>query len=209
MAKNRNKYTKPNYTANTESAKIENNNTTAEKDSIDKTVLEENVEPKKEATSPKVLKIKRKCKAGAVNVNGVHYTIDSYRSVLENTIIPAMKKRELSCEIFFGNYNPYEKITSERFFTINLSNSSCNKLISVEDEFICVEFTDDKIYNKLKDMIEHGLIVETTMRYTGDFIANEVTGTKLYSVNKIIGFDIMVPGEYQYHNYTEFKEYGE
>lgn len=152
-------------------------------------------------TGNNILRIKRKCKPGETNINGVTYTVDSYTDVMNKKIIPMIEKKLLSCEIFFNNGNPYENFIGSRFGIIDPSNSSCNKVISICDEYVEVEFSDIGMYKIIKEAITSNK-VSADMRYFG-----EVKEKSLYDVTQISAFDIIVVGDYPYKDYTSYIAY--
>lgn len=151
-----------------------------------------------------LIRIRRKCKAGNVNVNGAIYTMDSYRDVMNKDILPLVDKKLLSSEIFFLGENPYSSFDAARFQTIYLPNSYCNKIVNISDEYIDVEITDESLLNLIRQSInKNKYSVDAQMRYYGEFDRYDFD-VRLYKVTKIITFDIHIYGNYPYKDYNEY-----
>lgn len=146
-----------------------------------------------------IVTIMRACAPGEVNINGVKYTIDSYKKALEE-----FKSAVSRSEIFFGITNPYNEFDYKRFRVAD-PDSCCADIVEIKDDCVVYEIPDKKLYDIIKQALEDG-IANVQMRYFGTAVDKEKDSddSRLYIINKIVGFDIMIKGEYPFKNYIEF-----
>lgn len=139
-----------------------------------------------------IIKIKRTCKVGDININKVKYTIESYKDALER-----FHDKSKCVDIFFGNDNPYEYFDFKRFMHVE---NTCCTIVKIDDEYVEFKCKDNDILNMIKENIGN---TRVHMRYTGNFI-KEANDIKLYSVVNIFAFDIIIKGDYPYKTYSEY-----
>lgn len=162
-----------------------------------------NTTPKNEdSNKDKVLvstsfKIPRTLKPGKVNSRNIRYDLDSYK-----TIINENKDLFTDAEVFFvGNDSPYKNFDYDRFRKVDIQNSGC-KILEVANDYIkCVP--NDDILDIIKTALKENKI-SAEMRSLGYYQKTDEYGVKVYNLTKIIGFDIIITGDYPYDTYVGY-----
>ena len=144
-----------------------------------------------------VVVVMRVCNVGEVNVNGSRYTVDSYKKALEE-----FNSKVSRSEIFFGPANPYNEFDYKRFRTVNPDNC-CADIVEIKDDCVVYKVPNKDMYDIIKKAVEKGT-ANVQLRYFGSFIKQEFDNVKLYMINRIVSFDIMLKDEYPFKNYIEF-----
>lgn len=132
-----------------------------------------------------VVKIKRKCKPGEKNVNGVTYDLESYNKAIEK--FNERIKHGMPIELFVckHHYQYMDRLKRQGYYFIDPENC-CGKIIEVTDDYIVVEPNSLWAGNILKDLIDKGIEISAHMRYTSNSMTNP---TKIIN---IITFDIII-----------------
>lgn len=129
------------------------------------------------------IKIKRKCKPGETNVNGLVYDLESYNNAIER--FGERIKYGISAELFLcPKYRYMDELKRQSFYFVNPENC-CGKIIDVTDEYIVVEPNSTDRAVLFNNIINDGVELSAYMRYIGD---NTITPAKVIN---IITFDIM------------------
>lgn len=129
-----------------------------------------------------MIKIKRACKPGETNVNGITYDLESYNEALKT----------FGERIKYGM--PVELISQEQYQE-HLKNQNCfvdpekccGKIIDIYDDYIVIEPNSTYSGKLLMDLIDSGIELNAFMRYIGD----KDQTTKVLKVRNIVTFDIM------------------
>lgn len=131
-----------------------------------------------------MIKIKRVCKPGETNANGVTYDLDSYNEALKR--FGERIKYGISSELFMcKGYRYMDELKRQSFYFVNPENC-CGKIVEVTDEYIVIEPNSTDRAATLVQLINDGVELSAFMRYIGD--ANKTPA----KVINIITFDIMM-----------------
>lgn len=130
-----------------------------------------------------MVRIKRKCKPGETNINGLVYDLESYNNAINK--FNERLKYGISAELFLcPKYRYMDELRRQSFYFVNPENC-CGKIIEVTDDYVAIEPNSTEravLFNKL---INDGIELSAYMRYIGD---TTVTPVKVINV---ITFDIM------------------
>ncbi len=153
----------------------------------------------------KCLSIPRKTYVGRLNANKIKYDVESYRKAY-NDFIERCKYYgnnesyglNMPCEILYGN-DPYTDWTKERFIIIDPINSHGVTLSVVEDTNCTLEFTDEELYNKVKQAKEENRAA-ILMRYDAYLKKINNSDNQLAIINRIFAFDLILGGDTCYYD---------
>ena len=129
-----------------------------------------------------MVKIKRACKPGETNVNGITYDLESYNEALKRfgeTIKYGMPVELISQE-------QYQEHLKNQYYFVD-PEKCCGKIIDIYDDYIDIEPNSTYSGKLLMNLINRGIELNAFMRYIGD----KDQTTKVLKVINIITFDIM------------------
>ena len=134
-----------------------------------------------------LVKIKRKCKPGETDINGISYDIESYRKEVDNLIHNYIDSDYyLGAELFFCEGDDYLSILKRSGFNLINPLNCCGKIVEISDDYILVNPLNEKTHRLLTKYESEAL-----MRYIGNI--NEMSSCA--RILKIITFDIVIKAD--------------